>query len=40
MLIKEPIKRTPNTPEIGSTIPDKVPYKNAFLLENPSSFRG
>lgn len=39
-LIREPIRNTPKMPDIGSTTPDKVPYKNAFLLENPSSFNG
>ena len=30
----------PNTPAIGSTIPEACPWRNAFFLENPSLLRG
>ena len=29
-----------NIADIGSTIPDNVPYKNAFALETPTVFNG
>lgn len=34
------VRKTVIPPNIGSTIPDNVPYKNDLVLEFPSSFKG